>query len=648
MTPLETARPQRARRVIRDRLVLSVAGLLVLTIALTIGGSMLMSLMIDGVSDQALRAGALDEFESELHLALLEQQTLALRSAYTPHGATLAGFSRAVEAEFDAYVQLGALDAGGAAHLAAANIRQSAKEWRDSWAEPFFRIAAAGSFEPSPAMLDDNQRRFAPVLAALEELDGLADVRREAAATALGGVVRDMDAFVIPAVIGIFVLVGTAGTWLIRSIDGPLHRLNRTAEALVAGEEVMFMPERNDEIGALAIVLERLRLDAAERYNTARGEAETAATFNQLAELTAFAQNEETLIDVLTRVLQRIAPSPRGQVMLLNNSTNRLIVAATWGEGLPAIGSAADIDRTDRCPGIRRATAFVADDVSDELAVRCPAHPAERGSVVCLPMPALGGIVGVIHLERPEPHSFDAVTVQRAARTAEQVALALANARLMKTMEGLANTDPLTGLRNARFFDAYLEQQLALAERENDSVGVIMLDVDNFKAFNDTHGHPAGDEALQALSRAVRSTIRASDVVARYGGEEFVIALHHATLAEVKVVAEKIRAAIEQTVVEIGPGRYGRITASLGIVATDTHHADRKGLVSLADAALYRAKAAGRNQVGMAQASMSDIPTTPARRRRDLAIDEPLVLPVVATVLRPRPRRTRKPKASAA
>ena len=335
------------------------------------------------------------------------------------------------------------------------------------------------------------------------------------------------------------------GAWLTRSISGPLQRLNSAARAIAAGEEVTFAAEHDDELGGLAIALEQLRVDASTRYRDARVEAETAATFNQLAELTSFAQNEETLVDAATRVLERLAPSPRGHVMLLNNSTNRLIVGAAWGDGAPQIGSAAEIDRIDLCPGIRRATAYVAEDLADDLAVRCPVHRAQSGSVVCLPMPALGSIVGVIHLERPQPRSFAPDTVQRAARTAEQVALAIANARLMKTMEGLAMTDPLTGLRNARFFDSYLEQQFVLAERERESIGLIMLDVDHFKQFNDTYGHPAGDEALRALSRTMRSVIRASDVVARYGGEEFIIALQRATLADVRVVAEKIRAAVE-------------------------------------------------------------------------------------------------------
>ena len=127
-----------------------------------------------------------------------------------------------------------------------------------------------------------------------------------------------------------------------------------------------------------------------------------------------------------------------------------------------------------------------------------------------------------------------------------------------------------------------------------------MLDLDHFKDFNDTYGHPAGDEALRTFARVLGASIRSSDVAARYGGEEFVVALHHAGLDDAQRVAEKIRASVEQMVVEIGPGRYGRITASLGVASTETQVHELRALVAMADAALYRAKESGRNRVEVA------------------------------------------------
>ncbi|MBI3747667.1 MAG: GGDEF domain-containing protein [Chloroflexi bacterium] len=182
----------------------------------------------------------------------------------------------------------------------------------------------------------------------------------------------------------------------------------------------------------------------------------------------------------------------------------------------------------------------------------------------------------------------------------------------------------MTGLHNARFFDSFLDQQLTAAERDSQPVGLIMLDIDHFKQFNDTHGHPAGDEALRAFSRAVRSSVRASDVVARYGGEEFMVVLPGSTEADARRVAEKIRRSVEEMVIEIGPGRYARTTVSAGVVGTDTQHLDRKGLVSMVDAALYRAKESGRNRVVSASTGDQELEAAAGRRRGRTGAGQPI------------------------
>jgi diguanylate cyclase (GGDEF)-like protein len=599
---------------------------------------------VSSVSERTRTTQRVLELEEALRVSILGQETFALDFALSRSERASEEFDEAVASELDSYIELSRIAPDDHSLITAATkVRDLATTWRETWAEPFLREPNIRTQADAEAAIEESERLYAPLEEALGDLDSLTLERRDATEAELSSTVTSLERILIPLGIVSTVLLGMLGAWLTRSISGPLSRLNRTARAILAGEQVTFAAEHNDEIGGLAVALEQLRVDASVRYRDARIEAETAATFNQLAELTSFAQNEETLVDAATLVLQRIAPSERGQVMLLNNSTNRLIVSAAWGEGAPKVGSPAEIDRIDRCPGIRRATAYVAEDLSDALAVRCPVHSAASGSVVCLPMPALGSIVGVIHLERARPRSFEPDTVQRAARIAEQVALAIANARLMKTMEGLAMTDPLTGLRNARFFDSYLEQQFLLAEREKESIGLIMLDVDHFKHFNDTYGHPAGDEALRALARTMRSVIRASDVVARYGGEEFIIAMQAAKLADVRVVADKLRSAVEQTVVEIGPGRYGRITVSLGIVATESHRVDQKGLVSLADAALYKAKSGGRNRVESAPTSTDELAAA-ARRRAARDANEPVVVPLRGAKRRSRQGVAAKPR----
>jgi diguanylate cyclase (GGDEF)-like protein len=258
---------------------------------------------------------------------------------------------------------------------------------------------------------------------------------------------------------------------------------------------------------------------------------------------------------------------------------------------------------------------WVLDDGGRE--VRCAAFSARRGALLCAPMNALGQTLGVIHLARPDG-GFTPAEVRIAAQVAEQAALAIGNARLLRTMRSLAMTDTLTGCHNARHFDPHVERELETIARDGGQLGIIDVDIDHFKSVNDSHGHPAGDEALKVFARTLLGTVRTSDVVARYGGEEFAIAVHAASVEETMSLAEKLRAAVEQQVVDIGPNRFLRLTASFGVAHTARQGTDRLALMRAADAALYAAKQAGRNRVVLADIGATAMPSSePARRRAD-------------------------------
>lgn len=239
--------------------------------------------------------------------------------------------------------------------------------------------------------------------------------------------------------------------------------------------------------------------------------------FNRLGEQTTYAAGEGEMFIAASAAIAQLVPAPAGDILAINPSADRLIVALAWGEGAPEVGSAVEIDAPDRCFGIRRGTTFGVDDATDPWTPACPAHAADHGSTICVPMTAGGRVIGVIHLARPEPRSFDEDDQRHASRIAEQVALAVSNARLIRTMEGLALTDGLTGLHNGRFFDPFLDLELAHAERDDTPVGVIAIDLDHFKQFNDTHGHHAGDEALRTFARGCMGVLRKSDTMARLG-----------------------------------------------------------------------------------------------------------------------------------
>jgi diguanylate cyclase (GGDEF)-like protein len=164
----------------------------------------------------------------------------------------------------------------------------------------------------------------------------------------------------------------------------------------------------------------------------------------------------------------------------------------------------------------------------------------------------------------------------------------------------LLESDPLTGLKNRRSFDEHLNRAWLQAQRDGRSVAVLMMDVDNFKGFNDLYGHQAGDEALRRVSAALREAGRRPlDLAARYGGEEFALIMHDVTLEHATETAEWLRNAVHRLAIpHQGAAADGVVTLSVGVaVAEAALGRTARGVVQLADEALYAAKAAGRNRV---------------------------------------------------
>ena len=169
-----------------------------------------------------------------------------------------------------------------------------------------------------------------------------------------------------------------------------------------------------------------------------------------------------------------------------------------------------------------------------------------------------------------------------------------------KALHMLARRDGLTGVSNRRHFDEVLAQEFARARRQQLPVALIMLDVDKFKVFNDTYGHPAGDKCLCRVAEAIQSSLRRpGDMVFRYGGEEFAALLPATELEGAREVGEAIRSAVEATGVEHIGSNFGIVTVSAGIGWMMPYEGSERtsDLVGMADRALYQAKEAGRNRV---------------------------------------------------
>jgi diguanylate cyclase (GGDEF)-like protein len=184
--------------------------------------------------------------------------------------------------------------------------------------------------------------------------------------------------------------------------------------------------------------------------------------------------------------------------------------------------------------------------------------------------------------------------------------------QLAGEMRAMAETDALTGIANRRVFDARLSTATARAAQRGDTVGVITIDIDHFKAINDGYGHPLGDVVLQQVANRLAGVVRSSDTLARMGGEEFAVLAPGITLASIGELAERFRHAVSAYPIAVSGGISIPVTISLGAACMPGHaqHADE--LLRVADRALYEAKAKSRNvvHVGFAGSPQRSIPKT--------------------------------------
>ncbi len=219
------------------------------------------------------------------------------------------------------------------------------------------------------------------------------------------------------------------------------------------------------------------------------------------------------------------------------------------------------------------------------------------GGLAIYPLVTADRTVGVLEIVGKSDDSGFRASKDLFQTFAEHLTLALNAALMYESAEKRASHDALTGLANHKSMHEFLFTRLAEAKRMGQPLGVIMIDVDHFRAFNEEEGHDAGDTVLKLVADAIRSCLRHYDLAARYGGEEFTVIIPNANLEYIAVVGERIRAKIESQTFLTPSGQERGISASLGGACFPENQTEAGDLLKAADAALYKAKQQGRNQV---------------------------------------------------
>jgi diguanylate cyclase (GGDEF)-like protein len=266
----------------------------------------------------------------------------------------------------------------------------------------------------------------------------------------------------------------------------------------------------------------------------------------------------------------------------------------SWGAAPPATTPLRTGQPTERRGAAARPrSADHAVAVANRIAVRARRVYGLKHTLAA-PLTTGGGVIGAIVVSRRTADAWPASAQRILAGAAVEASAALARAYSHRQAEARAATDALTGLPNRRYFDEYCEL-LTRRRRAEDAIGILMVDIDRFKALNDAHGHAVGDEVLRAVAAAIAGAVREDDVPARYGGEEFAVVLRNPSRAEAVEVGERIREAV--AALDLSRVGVPGTSVSVGVAVADEPGRPITDVIERADRALYEAKRTGRDRV---------------------------------------------------
>jgi diguanylate cyclase (GGDEF)-like protein/PAS domain S-box-containing protein len=313
---------------------------------------------------------------------------------------------------------------------------------------------------------------------------------------------------------------------------------------------------------------------------------------NEMSHLLQACRSENEAYRIITDIANQLFPSTAGALYLINPARTLVSAIASWGH-LP---SNQRMFAPEDCSALR--PEHDGPLKKENVAIPC-LHLSEPLPAIsyCVPMQIQGENLGMLHVQSASYENLSERQRQLAYMVVEHAGLALSNLKLREALREQSVRDPLTGLYNRRYMEEALKQQLSRATRQLHPMGIIMIDIDHFKRFNDTYGHAAGDALLRELGRFLQSYIRGEDIACRYGGEEFTLIMPDASLETVQQRAEELRKATSQLRLQGVTQFLEVITLSIGVAIYPEHGRTIEIVLRAADDALYRAKQEGRDRV---------------------------------------------------
>jgi diguanylate cyclase (GGDEF)-like protein/PAS domain S-box-containing protein len=312
---------------------------------------------------------------------------------------------------------------------------------------------------------------------------------------------------------------------------------------------------------------------------------------SEMGDMLRACRSPEEAYGVIEPMVSQLFPLESGSVSFITPGTSLVETVASWGA---PIGQR--LFSVDDCWALRRGRPHLVEQGRKGLVCKHLRESADASAYICVPMMAHGELLGLLNMAIAEKgRSLE--TRQRFVMTVtEHIALAIANLKLRETLRSQSTRDPLTGLFNRSYMEEFLEREMRRANRRRHPIAFIVLDLDDFKKFNDTYGHDAGDTVMRQVANTLQRHSRPDGIACRHG-VEFILILPTASLFDAAQRADLIRAQIGDLEIQHHKTRFGNVTISGGVAIFPEHGPNVTGALQAAGTALYHAKTQGRNRI---------------------------------------------------
>jgi diguanylate cyclase (GGDEF)-like protein len=429
-------------------------------------------------------------------------------------------------------------------------------------------------------------------------------------AAALRSAVSGNRRVIFGILLGFFLLALASSVFVSRALQAQIQKFLTAARRLALGDFQSPVPtEGRDEFSQLGREFNSMSEQLAAKIDEVeRKRRELEETIRRVGDAFATGLDRQGVVELAAQTALDACEADAGRALPLDRRLLRPISVGDADEELDAALETAEREAFRVRPDVGPELLEQVDPEAPPPAQR-HASAATAGGAYALAMPLRARIgprsdvqyVGVISIAR-RGRQFTRSEEELLEYLTGQAVVSVENSDMHQTVQRQAITDDLTGLANVRQLHGVLERELERARRFGSSLGLVMLDIDDFKQVNDTYGHQQGDVVLASVARALRDLSRDIDEPARYGGEEMAVVLPGTDVEGAAQLAERMREAVEELrVPRVDGDGYLGVTASFGVASIPFSAADRESLIAAADVALYRAKRAGKNRVEAAE-----------------------------------------------